>query len=221
MTNVCRIAWAWVPVNPVVRSQRMVSIRWVNRTANYSVWWSDRNACEPSVAIRPPRRCKRAAPRGLCWFDSNPMHQDSMVAVVQLARTPDCDSGSHGFDSRPSPHPHNRVCAGPGFCRLPPSRNAPRAGGGVDRPDCFHRVNTIAFIAQGRERRHARPEVRGSTPRERAILCGRGETGRHDSLRSCSAPRAPAGSSPAGRTISPRTPQHKRNPSPLGGEGQG
>jgi hypothetical protein len=49
------------------------------------------------------QRAVNAPPlHGLCWFDSNPMHQ-SMVSVVQSVRTPDCDSGGRGFESRPSP----------------------------------------------------------------------------------------------------------------------
>jgi hypothetical protein len=53
-------------------------------------------------AMASSTRCKRAALRELCWFDSNPMHQ-SMVSVVQSARTPECESGGRGFESRPSP----------------------------------------------------------------------------------------------------------------------
>jgi hypothetical protein len=61
------------------------------------------NSCSASArATASSTRCKRAALHGLCWFDSNPMHQ-SMVSVVQSVRTPDCDSGGRGFESRPSP----------------------------------------------------------------------------------------------------------------------
>ena len=35
------------------------------------------------------------------WFDSTRLH--IMVAIVQLVRTLDCGSRSHGFDSRSSP----------------------------------------------------------------------------------------------------------------------
>jgi hypothetical protein len=49
-----------------------------------------------------PTHCNCAALHELCWFDSSPMHQFA-VTLVQAARTPECDSGGRGFDSRTSP----------------------------------------------------------------------------------------------------------------------
>jgi hypothetical protein len=86
-------------------------------------------------AMASSTRCRRAALRELCWFDSNPMHQ-SMVSVVQSARTPECDSGGRGFEPRPSPHFRFRRRLGFETPVLP-WRVGSRAGGGAD-PSCAH-----------------------------------------------------------------------------------
>ena len=82
-------------------------------------------------ALASSTRCKRAALHELCWFDSNPMHQ-SMVSVVQSARTPECDSGGRGFEPRPSPQFQFRRRLGFETPVLP-WRAGSRAGGGADR----------------------------------------------------------------------------------------
>lgn len=86
-------------------------------------------------AMASSTRCKRAALHELCWFDSNPMHQ-SMVSVVQSARTPECDSGGRGFEPRPSPHLQFRRRLGFETPVLP-WRAGSRAGEGADR-SCAH-----------------------------------------------------------------------------------
>ena len=107
-------------------------------------------------------RCKRAALHELCWFDSNPMHQ-SMVSVVQSARTPECDSGGRGFEPRPSPHLQFRRRLGFETPVLP-WRAGSRAGGGADQ-SCAH-------SSIGSERRITSPGVRGSSPRGRTSHAG-------------------------------------------------
>ena len=112
-----------------------------------------------------PTRCKRAV-FGLCWFDSSPMHQFT-VALVQAARTPECDSGGRGFDSRTSPQvPSPARFRDPRF----PWRAGSRAGGGADHH---------ALIAQlESEHRNTTPGVRGSSPRERASHARASPSGR-------------------------------------------
>ena len=77
------------------------SCRPMDRTLAYEAWnWGS----------SPHRNTKWSFGRsGICaglkilrtWFDSTRLH--NMVAIVQLVRTLDCGSRSHGFDSRSSP----------------------------------------------------------------------------------------------------------------------
>ena len=139
-------------------------------------------------AMASSTRCKRAALRELCWFDSNPMHQ-SMVSVVQSARTPECDSGGRGFEPRPSPQFQFRRRLGFETPVLP-WRAGSRAGGGAD-PSCAHsstgqsagirlrRLEVRLLVSapfharpspSGRRHRLVEPASTGSNPVVRASL---------------------------------------------------
>lgn len=63
-----------------------------------------------------------------------PVTKSIMVSVVQSARTPECDSGGRGFESRPSPQLQTNRLRRRSGSETPvfPWRAGSRAGGGAE-----------------------------------------------------------------------------------------
>lgn len=182
----------------------------------------------PRIALDPQarglpegtsRRQRRQQPTA-GWERCSPSAIQFVVALVQAARTPECDSGGRGFESRTSPQ-FRRISSVAGSVSRPPFFPGGRA------PEPAGEQINHALIAQlESEHRNTTPGVRGSSPRERASSSRASPSGRrhrlvepastgsnpvvraslrvHRLVARIQAPQAwDAGSSPAGRTTIP------------------